>query len=535
MPYLSVRLYPTDFETPTTAYTMEKGAIYEEFGYTSGGYANIKNYLVGYPHQYNITGTTVIQINPSRFKIGFIQHKSSSQSTVNRMTPVVFSLRDSNNTRAFMVSERTNSGGTITYSTGTESPSINTGVIDTKTGLPIYYTTLPSALDLTSTTLQIIFPTQTYIYTQNNYYGTTDPRFIPTDLMQAINDGVWDYESFDNLDPYTPAGISETGGGDGNFDDTTDIIPIPPLPTESVSDTGFVNIYNPTLAQLKALAAYMWTNPAFDLTNWKALVANPLDSIISLSIVPVAVPDGGTKTITVGNVATNVSMTQAATNYIELNCGTITIEKYWGCYLDYSPYTKISLYLPYIGYNTLNIDEVMGNSLQIVYHIDIFTGGCVAFVVCGGSVLYSFPGNIAYNIPVTGADYSRVISGIVGAVSQGVTAIASGGLTAPLAVGTVASMATTVISSKPSINKGGGISGNVGILGVQKPYVEIIRPRQALPQNQNVLQGYPSLIFSRLGDLSGYTEVENINLENINATDEEKTEIFNLLNTGVIL
>lgn len=349
--------------------------------------------------------------------------------------------------------------------------------------------------------------------------------------LDAFNDGIWTPSS----DPYIQGGISETGGGDGNFDDTTDIIPIPPLPTESVSDTGFVNIYNPTLTQLKALATYMWTNPAFDLTNWKALVANPLDSIISLSIVPVAVPDGGTKTITVGNVSTNVSMTQAATNYIELNCGSITIEKYWGCYLDYSPYTKISLYLPYIGYNTLNIDEIMGNSLQVVYHIDIFTGGCVAFVVCGGSVLYSFPGNIAYDIPVTGADYSRVISGIVGAVSQGVTAIASGGLTAPLAVGTVASMATTVISSKPSINKGGGISGNVGILGVQKPYVEIIRPRQALPQNQNVLQGYPSLIYSRLGDLSGYTEVENINLENVNATDEEKTEIFNLLNTGVIL
>lgn len=361
--------------------------------------------------------------------------------------------------------------------------------------------------------------------------GATQNEGLQYMLGTVFNDGNWT----NVRDPYAPAGLSETGGGDGNFDDTTDIIPIPPLPTESVSDTGFVNIYNPTLAQLKALATYMWTNPAFDLTNWKALVANPLDSIISLSIVPVAVPDGGTKTITVGNVSTNVSMTQAATNYIELNCGTITIEKYWGCYLDYSPYSKISLYLPYIGYNTLNIDEVMGNTLQVVYHIDIFTGGCVAFVVCGGSVLYSFPGNIAYTIPVTGADYSRVISGIVGAVSQGVTAIASGGLTAPLAVGTVASMATTVISSKPNINKGGGISGNVGILGVQKPYVEIIRPRQALPQNQNVLQGYPSLIYSRLGDLSGYTEIDSINLENINATDEEKTEIFNLLNTGVIL
>lgn len=458
--------------------------------------------------------------NYSSVKVGFLRYASG------RCAPVFCMLKpteiSTSNFKPIMIYTRyTTSSQSFSYS-GYFSSWNASGVFDSKTGYELYYYRLGNYL----------------VSTSRPGAGIEMIELQPATQAEAVawwvnqcNDGNW----VNVRDPYAPAGISETGGGDGNFDDTTDIIPIPPLPTESVSDTGFVNIFNPTLTQLKALATYMWTNPAFDLTNWRAIIANPLDSIISLSIVPVAVPDGGTKTITVGNVTTNVSMTQAATNYIELNCGTITIEKYWGCYLDYSPYTKISLYLPYIGYNTLNIDEVMGNSLQVVYHIDIFTGGCVAFVVCGGSVLYSFPGNVAYNVPVTGADYSRVISGIVGAVSQGVTAIASGGLTAPLAVGTVASMATTVISSKPSITKGGGISGNVGILGVQKPYVEIIRPRQALPQNQNILQGYPSLIYSRLGDLSGYTEIESINLENINATDEEKTEIFNLLNSGVIL
>lgn len=465
------------------------------------------------------------RMNYSGVKVAFIRYGSS-----NRCGFIFATLRPSNATTASFrpalpITNEIVSSGNVSISLYTMTT--RSGFYDSKTGYEICYSTLWEQLwnafnDGVGVGAGIPIL---------DLSGATQAEARDYVLNTVFNDGNWT----NVRDPYAPAGISETGGGDGNFDDTTDIIPIPPLPTESVSDTGFVNIYNPTLTQLKALATYMWTNPAFDLTNWKALVANPLDSIISLSIVPVAVPDGGVKTITVGNVATTVSMTQAATNYIELNCGTITIEKYWGCYLDYSPYTKISLYLPYIGYNTLNIDEVMGNSLQVVYHIDIFTGGCVAFVVCGGSVLYSFPGNVAYNVPVTGADYSRVISGIVGAVSQGVTAIASGGLTAPLAVGTVASMATTVISSKPNINKGGGISGNVGILGVQKPYVEIIRPRQALPQNQNVLQGYPSLIFSRLGDLSGYTEVESINLENINATDEEKTEIFNLLNSGVIL
>ena len=37
-----------------------------------------------------------------------------------------------------------------------------------------------------------------------------------------------------------------------------------------------------------------------------------------------------------------------------------------------------------------------------------------------------------------------------------------------------------------------------------------------------------------LGDCNGYTEVEEIHLENISATENEISEIENLLKTGVI-
>lgn len=87
---------------------------------------------------------------------------------------------------------------------------------------------------------------------------------------------------------------------------------------------------------------------------------------------------------------------------------------------------------------------------------------------------------------------------------------------------------------KPQIEKSGSISGSAGVLNMQTPYLILIRPRQALPNKQNGFIGYPSLITVQLTELSGYTEVQSIHLENIPATQEELAEIESLLKGGVI-
>ena len=69
---------------------------------------------------------------------------------------------------------------------------------------------------------------------------------------------------------------------------------------------------------------------------------------------------------------------------------------------------------------------------------------------------------------------------------------------------------------------------------MQAPYLILISPRQALPSKQNEFIGYPSLITVQLTELSGYTEVQSIHLENIPATQEELAEIESLLEGGVI-
>ena len=119
------------------------------------------------------------------------------------------------------------------------------------------------------------------------------------------------------------------------------------------------------------------------------------------------------------------------------------------------------------------------------------------------------------------------IAGAVGSM------VATGGASAPMAAGMIAS--TAVNGLKPNVEKSGSMSGTGGMLGVQTPYLILTRPRQALPKRQNTFTGYPSFITSKLGSLSGYTEIEEIHLENIPGTEQEISEIENLLKRGVII
>lgn len=335
-----------------------------------------------------------------------------------------------------------------------------------------------------------------------------------------------------NDDPYAPSGGAWTGGGSGDFDNTTDDVEIPGLPTLTASSTGFITLYNPTVGQLQSLCNYMWSG-AFDIDTFRKIFADPMQCILGLSIVPVDVPSGGSSEVKVGNISTGISLTKASSQYVEISCGTISVTEYSGSYLDYEPYTKAELFLPFVGIHAISIDDIMNKTLGVTYHVDILSGACVAYVTVNGSVLYSFIGQCASSIPITGNDWTNVINGVLNISGAVGSMIATGGMSAPFAVGSIAS--TAVNNMKPSIEKSGSLSGAGGMLGVKTPYLILTRPRLAIPENQNRFLGYPSYISVRLGTISGYTEVDSIHLENIPATGAELSEIETILKSGVIL
>ena len=343
-------------------------------------------------------------------------------------------------------------------------------------------------------------------------------------------------------DPYAPQGSVDQGGGDGTYDGTSDTISEPNLPTLSALDTGFVTVFKPTKTQLKNLYDYLWTG-LFDINNFRKIFANPIDTIMGFGIVPINLVTGTAKEVKVGNIGTGINMLPVSEQYYRLDCGTITIPEYWGTYLDYEPYFTMDLYLPYIGSVPISTDDVKRNwvkpktgTIQVVYHIDILSGACVAYILCNGSVAYEYAGSCLTQLPITGNDFTSTfqsIIGIAGNVTSAGIKIAAGGSAGILNDATDA--AHNVMNAKPTINRSGGVASTSGLMGVQTPYLILNRPIPAVAGNQNSYTGYPAHMTKILSEVHGYTEWEQVWFKDIPATDPELQELKTLLDGGVIL
>lgn len=335
-------------------------------------------------------------------------------------------------------------------------------------------------------------------------------------------------------DPYEEGGTTDTGGGTGNFDDSSDEVDFPSLPDSFATAANFCSLYVPTLSELQDLSDYLWSE-FFVIDSFKKMFANPMDVIIGLGVVPVAVSyENGT--VTVGNRSTGVSMRRATSQFVMFDCGPLDIEEYWGSYLDYNPYTKINIFLPYIGFRELNPDDCMGKSVRLHYYIDILSGACVAILkVTGGnldSCMYQFTGHCSTQIPINGQNFNNLY---LTTINVATTAIANKHSKFNLMPGQIGNMASSMVAAtKPDISRSDAVSSAAGLISNQTPYIVINRPKQALPDNQNLFSGYPIYTNSSLGDLNGYTEVESIHLEGVPATDAELDEIVTLLKQGVI-
>lgn len=367
------------------------------------------------------------------------------------------------------------------------------------------------------------------------YYGPYSQDNISKESFDLWIDYYTGIKPVPTEDPYTPGGEAEEGGGTGTFDNTSVDIPVPDLPTTSAVETGFISLYKPSLVQLRALATYLWSANGLDLNTFKRIFSDPISAILGLSLVPIDPGMGPDVSVVLGNVDTGVHMPRIPQQYLRFNCGSLDIQEYWGGYLDYAPYTRAEIYLPFIGVKPLNIDDIMGKTISLWYVVDFLSGGCVACLECGGSVLYQFIGQCACSVPITGNDMTNVINGILSVVGAGVGAMVATGGMGLAGLAATGALASNVMGMKTHVEKSGSMGGMGGMLGVKTPYIILTRPRQALPAEQNTFTGYPSFITTTLGNCSGYTVVHEIHIEGLSATDDEKREIDQLLKGGVIL
>ena len=351
-------------------------------------------------------------------------------------------------------------------------------------------------------------------------------------------------------DPYSDGGYSGGGGGGGGFDFIGDELPFlggSDLVLDG-SDTGFYTLYRPTALELQNLSGYLWSNN-FDLDQFKKLFNNPMDLFLTLNVVPVDPGAGESKEIGFGLVHTGVYMTKAQNRKVTKTFSNLKINNKWNGYLDYAPYVKTELYLPFVGMVTLDTDDVMGNTLDVVYSIDVLTGACIAGVNVTNADNHHYnigiySGNAAMQLPITGSDFSTLLTGVFSAVSGAVVGAVTGGGAGAIAGGLASSASSIVNESKPIIQKGGSSTGANAFRGPMYPFIIMSCPKQCIPANHREEIGYPVYratgdnprVVKTIGDEpSGFFKASVVNLKNIQATDAELAEIESLLLGGVFI
>ena len=323
-------------------------------------------------------------------------------------------------------------------------------------------------------------------------------------------------------------------------------IPIPTItPTPSTpsisggggSATGLANLYNPTLAQVKQFSRWLWGSDGLNLDQLKKLLQDPMQAIIGLHVMYATPTTGANRDIQVGYINSGVPSKIVTEQYTEIDCGTVTINEYFGDARDYSPYTQVYCYLPFIGIVELNADDVVNSTLGIKYKIDVLTGCCLAQLTVKkyglDAVLYTYTGNCAVQMPITSGNYLSTVSSLLGAVVSGAAAVATGGALAPVAIGAAANAMGG--GARASVAMSGSLGSNAGAMGIRKPYLIIKRVESADANGYNEFYGYPTNKRVNLSQLTGYVRVKEINLSGTNATEDEQNEIVTLLKEGVIL
>ena len=313
--------------------------------------------------------------------------------------------------------------------------------------------------------------------------------------------------------------------------DSTDTGDTPVLPP-STSIFGIAGVYNPTLEQIKSFTSWLWSeNP---ITQLQQMFSNPMNAIIGLHLIYATPSTSAEKSIGVGYLDSGVLSKVVSEQYVTIDCGSVSIPSYYNNVNDWSPYTKISCYLPFIGIVKLNTDDLMSSDgnisqLNITYKVDVLTGACLAMLkVKRGSsdaILYQYNGSCSVQLPLTSGNYGGIIASLI-TTAVGVVS----GFT-PLAIGG----AMSLTHPKADIQRSGQLGANVGAMGIKKPYLIIERPYSKYASSYAKHIGYPSNNTLKLSACHGFTRVKSTDVNNINTTEEERKMILDLLTSGIYI
>lgn len=317
----------------------------------------------------------------------------------------------------------------------------------------------------------------------------------------------------------------EEDGGKGNFDDTSDPVPIDPLPAMAIGN--ILNVYEITPTQQQSLHDFLWSEDFIDVFL-KSVKQDPFSCLVGLQYMPIN-PTTASSSVKLGNVETGVSASKVPSRAVEINFGTIALSEYWGNFLDHNPYTTIEMFCPYCSTVQLDTDVVMNTNIGLVYRVDVVSGAILGYITANGNIVQTVTGNCATQIPLTVNDKSQMITNTI----SGIASVAGGIQTGNIA-GAVSATASVVAGTKSRPEQKGNYAGNTGSLGKQTPYLIIKRPVASIPENFAHNKGFRSNITRKVSQCAGFTKYDSIHIDGVTCTDEERQEILDLLTSGII-
>ena len=361
------------------------------------------------------------------------------------------------------------------------------------------------------------------LYTSKGLYskGQVEMSYAKIYLGQPLPDSP--------LDTSTVTIIIGTGDNDNGYnppvnDDTVDNA------TGSVDGYTALNLlsttYKITETSLIDLSKQLWSKD-FD-TIIRQINSSPIENIISCKIIPYNV-DGIADKVVLGNYNTNI-VGYIINKNVKIILGEIEVPEYYNSFLDYAPYTKITIFIPYIGFKELDTSQFMNRTLKIEYIIDVVTASCKALLFANGIYVQSFDGQCGIDIPITASNRAQVeasyISGALGAIGE----LASGDV-----IGAVSGALSTAMTPY-HYNTQGAYNPSCGSFETKLCYLIIDRPTADYPTSYGHNFGYPCGLTKNLSTLKGFTKCGgDIDLSSCPATETEKKEIKQLLLSGIIL
>lgn len=305
--------------------------------------------------------------------------------------------------------------------------------------------------------------------------------------------------------------------------------PLPFVPTNSMSSKLYT-VYNPSNANLDSLGAFMW-NTSIIQQLVELFTNNPMDAIISLHQIYATPSTGANKNIILGVLDSNVPAPVVTNQYVIIDCGTVSVAEIYGDARDYTQ-VQTDIFLPFIGLRSLDCHDVIGCEVGVKFKIDVYTGSTLAEISVTKQgitqILYTFEGNCSVQIPLTAADRSRMIQGIVAAT----TGLVTGGVGAAIGAAAVQGLGGAM---QTSIQKSSAFSGNAGAMGGKKPYIVVTRQKSADAVSYNTIIGNPTNKTVYLKDCRGFTRVKDIHIDIPRATAIEKEMLYGVLKSGIII